>query len=215
MIDIKETKKHIKIKSDYYCAILSKYNGGTMCKLLFRGKNTGLYRDGCEYWTEEEHYEQEYGKILNIASEKHSDRFKIEINAQVVCPRDKIVGGNCITKYFFENKPCIKTNSLIYPLFENVVSIDKYVCFKNNNYKYFSANNDVNNIKKLLDSKGRMKKYYNNINKIKLNGNGRNIIIKTDKLSTKMRIYKTKNMLEIKPEWNNNIKNAMHMEYIG
>jgi len=210
-IKISEDNEYIRIKSNYYYVVLSKKHGGTIRSLMFGKKDTGLHREGCEYWAESgEHYEQEYGKTLKIAKGNYLDGYKIEINAEVRSPNNRKVGGKCTTIYYFENTPFIRMSSLIFPLFKNV-SVDKYVCFKNNNYEQYYINDNVNIIKNLLDDGGRLRQAYKNINKIKIEGKNKNLTVRTDELSMQMRIYKTSNMLEIKPEWNNDITKTMFL----
>jgi len=196
MIEITKNKKNYIIKSD--CYSLNINNSGTIRRLFFNGINTGLKREGCEYWKEDGlHFQQEFGGILQFEQKRN----RIEVTATLKSAKNKR-GGKCITKYNFK-KDSIVIESEISPACA-MFSYDKYVCFNPKEYTYYSFNGkDFNEIDKdrFVDADTKS---------ITLSTGDKAIVINCLSGISEMRVYKTKSMIEIKPNW---IDPIMKIEY--
>jgi len=196
MIEITKNKKNYIVKSDYYSVNIN--NSGTIRRLSFNGIDTGLKREGCEYWKADGlHFEQEFGSILHFEQERN----RIKVTATLKSPKNK-PGGKCITKYNFK-KNSIVIESEIFPACA-MVSYDKYVCFNPKEYTHYSFDGkDFNEINKysFIDTDTKS---------ITLKNGDKVIVIKCLSEISEMRIYKTRSMVEIKPNW---IDPIMKIEY--
>jgi len=188
MIKMQKIKKSFIVKSDCYSAKIN--SSGTIRKLFFNAKNTGLMREGCEYWIEDgNHFQQEFGGVVSCAHGKN----EIALTATVKHPKSKKNGGKCTAKYHFK-KSSITIESELLPRYD-AVSFNKYVCFYRKNYTHFSYDGkDFREIDKsrFVDSESKS---------ITLKKGDKIIKIKCLSPISEMRLYKTSSMIEIKPNW--------------
>ncbi len=196
MVKIEKAKKGFLVSSDCYRIGID--NSGTIRKMIYNGINTGVKRDGCEYWINKGvHFEQEFGSIL-----KHSQKQnRLSVTATVKVPYKKRGGGTCTTKYLF-NDDSIVIESEIHPK-HKMITYDKYVCFTPGAYTHYKVGGEF----KKIDQRRAI---YGDEKSITLKDNTKSIIINCLSKTSEMRIYKTSSMIEIKPNW---IDPVMKIEY--
>jgi len=141
MLRIKHRNGIFEISNRIYKCQLSEARGGSMTSLIYKGIDTMLKREGCEYWTsDKEHYEQEYSQSCRISVLNHYklDKVIVMVYSSLVSPQLKLVGGHCIVKWIFDASPIIKTSFAILPD-KPITKYDRYVCFRPNDfYKEYS-----------------------------------------------------------------------------
>ena len=188
MIKIQKIKKTFIVKEDNYSVKIN--SSGTIRKLFFGGIDTGLTREGCEYWIDDgRHFQQEFGGVVNSVSGRNS----IELTASMKNPKGKKAGGTCTAKYHFK-KSSITIESTLTPRYKPL-SYNKYVCFCHKSYTHYSYDGkDFKEIDKsrLVDSEAKS---------ITLKKGDKLIKIKCLSPISEMRLYKTSSMVEIKPNW--------------
>jgi len=185
---ITKIKKNYIVKSDNYSVRIN--GSGTIRKLFFNGIDTGLTREGCEYWISKgRHFQQEFGGVINSILGRNS----IELTASMKNPKGKKAGGTCTAKYHFK-KTSITIESEVLPRYD-ALSFNKYVCFYHKEYTHFSfGGNTFRKIDKdsFVDS---------GATSVTLKKGDKLIKIECLSPISKMRIYKTSSMIEVKPEW--------------
>lgn len=216
-----ENNNEIIITTDNYTATLSKKHGGTLRNLIYKGIDTGLTREGCEYWSgnNDDHYEQEYSNYLKINYIHESqNEIKISLQADLISPQLKITGGTCEVFWIFEEE-FIKHQYSIHAI-ENIAWHDKYFCFYPNFYKFYSFYNSkiykdipLDFTWKNINKKCCDKHTWLQNEKLELN------FLMDKKLSYKG-LYNSHSMLELKQENHSNdipykIKSKLYMHYKG
>jgi hypothetical protein len=201
MLDLTDGRDVFIAKSDTFEAILSKRKGGSMTGLSFNGINTGLRREGCEYWIDNRtHYEQEFGSLLSFHAVKKSEtEISVNVKSTLVSPQKKEYGGEGNVEWTFCADGRIITKSQINPIFDPI-NYDKYVCFFPDSYSHFSFCNDREDVEILKPKPGTVEWF---CTRADMGG----IIIKNKKQAFEYSfdnklydcgIYTTKNMIEIK-----------------
>lgn len=205
MIKLIRSKKYLIVTTDFYRASISIVRGGTIRKICSGNYDTGLKREGCEYWEKGKiHYEQEFGRIINLKIKEYKNSINIDVNTRLRIPLRGKFGGECITKYIFRNSKII-AKSMIFPK-DSIRCYDKYVCFNHNSFTGYSVNN------KYFDMPKNNFRVEFEVDDIKLIKGKNSFIIKSPNAS--MRMYKTKSMVEIKPKFDDKLNKYMIMEYI-
>lgn len=216
-----ENNNEITITTNNYVATLSKKHGGTLNKLIYKGIDTGLTREGCEYWSgnNDDHYEQEYSnylKINNVCESKNEIR--ISLQADLISPQLKITGGTCDVLWIFDTK-FIEHKYTIHAT-KNIAWHDKYFCFHPNFYNSYSFYDSkiyedipLDFTWKNINKKCCDKHTWLQNEKLELN------FLMDKKLSFKG-LYNSHSMLELKQENHSNdipheIKSTLHINYIG
>jgi len=188
MVKINKINKNYIVKSDCYSVRIN--GSGTIRKLFFDGVNTGLTREGCEYWIDGgKHYQQEFGGVLTTMQDKN----KIELTATMKTSKGRKFGGKCSAKYNFK-KSSVTIESELLPA-TKPLSSNKYVCFYHKEYTHYSFDGEkFKEIKSgcIVDE---------GATSVTLKKGDKEIKIKCLSPISKMRIYKTSSMVEIKPEW--------------
>src|SRR5271157_3770005 len=202
MLTIDNNSQSCIVNCESYCAVLSKQHGGSLRELIFNNINTKLYREGTEYWLDEQiHYEQEFGKLLylnyKLISDNQIDIFVYATLAQPVSNEDRVHGGFCKVKWNF--KPdSITTSSQIIPCYP-CDRYDKYVCFRPNQYVTYTTLND--NIEKPIGNvdleTGWWKQKYTNIGGMSVKKEDMKLSLVFDKHLNNAGIYQSKGMMEV------------------
>lgn len=204
MLELVKNKKYLIITTDFFRANISMSHGGTLRKLCSKNFDTGLKREGCEYWKSGKiHYEQEFGRVINLKVKEYKNSINIDVNVKMRAPSGEFE-GECFSKYIFKNSK-INIKSMVSPE-GDIRCSDKYVCFDRDAFtgyciddKYFDM--PKNNFKAEFEVKD-----------IKLIKGERNLYIKSPDAS--IRMYKTRSMIEIKPNWPlDRINKYMCMEF--
>lgn len=218
-----ENNNEIIITTNDYTATLSKQHGGTLRNLIYKGIDTGLIREGCEYWSgnNEDHYEQEYSNSyflkINYINE-YENEIRISLQADLVSPQLKTKGGICKVIWIFEVE-CINHEYTIHAT-ENIALHDKYFCFHPNFYNCYSFYN--HNIYKDIP----LDFTWRNINNqcfdqdTWLHNKKLSLNFLMDKKLTYKGLYNSESMLELKQEHHSNdipyeIKSKLYMHYKG
>lgn len=140
MLTYKIVDGNFTVQNQFYQATLSSSRGGTFTSLKFKGMDTGLFREGCEYWVDGgEHFEQEFSPVANIEIfDKSKDYIMLKTTARLVSPSSKKDGGYCIVYWLFRDKnPIICSKYQVFPAL-TCDRTDKYVCFRPDYYDAYS-----------------------------------------------------------------------------
>jgi len=124
----------IAVKNGSTEIYFSKKKGGTIRKVVFDGRDSGVYRSGCEYWSHGiDHYEQEYGELRSFDVRKNNGSMFITTSATVVNPQSKMPGGysEMIIEITADGK--IISKARLFPT-QVIRCYDQYFCFKNGIY---------------------------------------------------------------------------------
>jgi len=213
MIEIKKEDTGYRIINSHYDCFLSLAHGGTCRKLLCGGRDTGLTREGCEYWVnKKEHYEQEYGACMGIKVSKTNNCIRVIVNSTLVSPQKlreetPAHGGEVTTRWHFDETPMIMTWSDMQPHFPPV-EMDKYICFEPSRYKYLSGEyGDSMTIRRYPSSlASNYEQFFTSGNRVCLH-NKKNVmdctpfIAEMDSNIEHGVGYLTDSMFEIKPKW--------------
>jgi hypothetical protein len=143
MINVIDSVDKCTIVSDKFKAILSKRHGGSLRSLEVLGFDTGLKREGCEYWVNRKHhYEQEFGKVLDFSIiHVVDDEVSIRVKATLVSPKEREIGGECEIYWSFLQDGTIITKSKIDPT-NYCYLYDKYICFDTYKFKSYKSFKD-------------------------------------------------------------------------
>lgn len=137
------------VQNQFYKLTLSAKYGGTIRELIHKNEDTGLTREGCEYWEPNgsDHYEQEFSPTAEIKIlDKSSERVDVEVKARLVSPQLKKDGGSCVVTWTFRrNDPFIYSEYAITPL-RLLSQIDRYICFKPKAYKKYHVIDQKENV---------------------------------------------------------------------
>jgi hypothetical protein len=201
MININDSQDIFFVKSDCFEAILSKRKGGSMRSLVIDGIDTGLKREGCEYWVNsKEHYEQEFGQILNFHVSRISEHeISLVIRATLVSPKEKTLGGECDVVWSFQDNGLIVTKSRIVPVF-SCLYYDQYVCFDPLKFKDFRVigNTEYKKIGKPLSTETWWREMNTAIPGVSIKNDALALNIAFDEKMTIAGVYTSRSMLEIK-----------------
>jgi len=201
-----------EIKNAHYRCILDPAKGGTCRSLKYGTWDTGLIREGCEYWiNKQEHFEQEFGGVVDFKiTGKGKNVLSILVVAEIVSPqraRENLdaSGGIAYTRWWFDGTPIIKTKSIIKPTL-NALFCDKYLCFEPDKYTNYSKDGkELSEICKPkndhIDRLWWIKELPRTWNKTLLfAGNKKFQICHTSDVKYPV-LYRSCSMLEYKPEW--------------
>lgn len=201
MLEFNDGRDIFTVKSKTFEAVLAKRKGGTLRVLFFNGIDTGLKREGCEYWIDDKtHYEQEFGHIISLdVVEKTESRIIVNIKSTLTSPQKREHGGECEVEWIFSSDGTITTKSRIFPLY-NVLNWDKYICFNPGVYTTFAFLDDNKEVK-ILNPEHPKTEWYS----VKKDAGG--LMIRNDKNMFNLAfgkhlndcgIYTTKSMMEVK-----------------
>lgn len=133
-MEITKDKNFIVVETPLYKAAFSRHRGYSLISLSFNGKDTGLYREGCEYWNKIDHFQQENGNGT-VRVGKNG----MVVTSDLVSPITKKVGGKCKVKWTFGDT--LVSKSLITPI-EEFDHEDRYICFNPKTYSIFAFDGD-------------------------------------------------------------------------
>ena len=124
----------VSVKNGSTEVFFSKKKGGTIRKVVFDGKDSGMKRAGCEYWSNGvDHFEQEYGQLKSFIIRKENGSVFVETSATVVSPQLKIPGGHSEMIIEINAEGKIISKARLFPTRE-IQSYDQYYCFNNEIY---------------------------------------------------------------------------------
>jgi len=146
MLAVKKRRNSVSVGTRNYVATVDYRFGGTLRRLVWRGVDTGLIREGCEYWRSDgdgrTHYEQEFGALHNISVQERPDSVRVVSTAGLVSPQLQregfaCVGGEGVTRYdFYEDR--IISESVMRPVFGYRI-VDKYICWAPTAYQFVNG----------------------------------------------------------------------------
>jgi hypothetical protein len=204
VITIEKVDKGYIVKNGVYECVFSTKKGGTMRRLKFSGIDTGLKREGCEYWTDSAHYEQEYGALSSFdVIESRDDYLHIRVCGTACSPQPikHRTRGTCKTEYFFGDGNRIRTTSTIENM-GNALRCDKYVCFHSDYYGGYSDSitGELREIGK-PDDKGKEWSARHNWEQIVLFRKKNLFTVTCGAGPGSLGLFHTKHMIEVKPRW--------------
>jgi hypothetical protein len=188
-----------------------------MRSLHFAGRDTKLKREGCEYWTATNHYEQEFGTVRKFDICPHgSNGLTLEVKTDLVSPITRTIGGYCVGRWIFtDGKPEIVAESVIYPD-RPVASYDKYVCFPPDAYWAYRLNSDMADTPILPPQSGQtwFEVHRGSDSGAVFSNESSRFAVGFDPTVIEVGIYRSRSMSEIKPKWPlSDLEKPMRMIY--
>lgn len=129
-------EKFLVLKNKNAEVKISLEKGGTITGITFGGVDTSVTRAGCEFWGEgTQHYEQEFGCLIDKKCSKEGDNLVALTRAELVCPTTKRSGGVGEIMITLEPSGRVTSAARMFPFSGVVVcNYDQYFCFSPDYY---------------------------------------------------------------------------------
>lgn len=209
MLSLKEQNNYLVIQNSYYTAKFNKRRGYSLESLIYKGIDTKLYREGCEFWCldNKTHFEQEFGgEAIYKILEQSKKEIIIEIESFLGYPK-KENAGKCKIQWIFNDTPVLESISSILPNFNiDCARDDRYVCFKANTYSdycYYDGNIEWKPIKQNLVKGSKQQSWGITVNFVKnilIKNKNNGILFIADSRLYHTIVYHSYSMCEIKSQ---------------